>query len=161
MGSNGCGKTSILKIILGSTKPSSGLVRVFGLQPGTKHCNIPGPGVGYMPQEISLFTDMKLKENLIYFAKVFHLNDEEFYERFKHLTELLNLSEKNRIVGQLSGGQQRLVSLAIALLHKPPLLILDEPTVGVDPILRSRIWNYLETICRENGTNFAKNCLNY
>ena len=124
---------------------------MFGQQPGHRGSCIPGPVVGYMPQEIALFPEFTTEENLKYFAKLFRLSSEEFDERFQYLTHFLNLSKKSQRVSQLSGGQQRLVSMAVAIIHRPKLIILDEPTVGVDPILRSRIWTYLEETCRQKG----------
>ena len=95
-----------------------------------------GPRVGYMPQEIALFPDFTIEETLTYFARLFNMTHKSIQERIKFLLAFLDLPDKTRLVGNLSGGQKRRVSLAVSLIHSPPLLILDEPTVGVDPVLR-------------------------
>ncbi|XP_054161211.1 ABC transporter G family member 23-like [Oppia nitens] len=147
LGSSGCGKTTLLRLLLGRMKPSKGHISVFGEQPGAKTSHIPGPGVGYMPQELALFTEFTIEETLRYFGSLYHLDSDYIENRIEFLIKLLNLPPKNRKVSQLSGGQQRRASIAVALFHRPPLLILDEPTVGVDPLLRCRIWEYLESLC--------------
>ncbi|CAG2116524.1 unnamed protein product, partial [Medioppia subpectinata] len=151
LGPNGCGKTSLLKIILGRVKPNDGCIRVFGLEPGHKDLDIPGPGVGYMPQEIALFDAFTIDECLHYFGTIYKMKKEIIDHRIEQLIELLDLPQKSRKINELSGGQQRLVSMASTIVHRPRLLILDEPTVGVDSILRHRIWTYLENICKNYG----------
>lgn len=127
------------------------MVRVFGIEPGTSHSRIPGPGVGYMPQTISLIPEFNIEESLQYFGRIYHMDSATIKEQINNLVELLNLPDLTRLIRKLSGGQKRLVSLAVTLLHKPPLVILDEPTVGVDSVLRYRIWNHLENICKNEG----------
>ena len=141
-------------MMLGRLKPEFGSIRVFGTDPRSRTSNIPGPGVGYMPQELALFNEFTIEEMLIYFANIFHMTSEELKDRTKQLLQLLNLPEKDRRVGQLSGGQKRLVSIAVTIVHKPKLIILDEPTVGVDSMLRCRIWLYFEDLCRQYGMAF-------
>ena len=141
-------------MMLGRLKPEFGSIRVFGADPRSLTSNIPGPGVGYMPQELALFNEFTIEEMLIYFANIFHMTSEELKDRTKQLLQLLNLPEKDRRVGQLSGGQKRLVSIAVTIVHKPKLIILDEPTVGVDSMLRCRIWLYFEDLCRQYGMAF-------
>lgn len=151
LGSSGCGKTTLLRCVLGRLQPQSGVIRVFGQEPGSEYSPVPGPGVGYMPQELALFPDFTIKETLRYFGQLYRMSPKEIKARTKFLITLLHLPEKNRLVSQLSGGQQRRVSLASALVHRPPLLILDEPTVGVDPVLRKAIWEHLDALCKEDG----------
>ncbi|XP_054160812.1 ABC transporter G family member 23-like [Oppia nitens] len=151
LGPNGTGKTTLIRTILGRLRCSSGSVKVFGLRTGTHESDIPGPGVGYMPQELALFEEFTIAECLTYYGTIYHIGRDDINIRIDALIELLNLPEKTRPVGRLSGGQQRRVSIAITMIHKPKLIILDEPTVGVDSLLRRRIWDYLEDICKNFG----------
>ena len=151
LGSNGSGKTTLLKIICGRLTPRSGRVEVFGCKPGHNHPDIPGPGVGYMPQDIALFENFSIKQILTYYAMIYGMSGDAMDSRIKELSVLLRLPQMDRRVDRLSGGERRLVSLSAALIHSPKLLILDEPTVGVDPLIRHQIWGYLEDQCLKNG----------
>lgn len=143
LGPSGCGKTTLCNCITGRNRPTGGKVTVFGQTPGVSGSNIPGPIIGYMPQEISLFPDFTIEETLLFFSKLYRLDRSRAKDRIEFLVDFLELPDKKRMIANLSGGQQRRVSLAAALIHSPPLLILDEPTVGVDPVLRQVIWDYL------------------
>lgn len=143
LGPSGCGKTTLCNCITGRNRPTHGSVEVFKKTPGRPGSHIPGPIIGYMPQEIALFPDFSIEETLMYFSKLYRLDPERAVDRVDFLVDFLELPDKRRMVANLSGGQQRRVSLAAALIHSPPLLILDEPTVGVDPVLRQIIWDYL------------------
>ena len=120
---------------MGCIKPESGKITVFGYKPGSKESGVPGPGVGFMPQEVSLHDDLTIEEMLTYFGRLYFIPPKQLNQRIDSLLNILDLPEKTRLVGHLSGGQKRRVSFASALIHRPRLLILDEPTVGVDPVL--------------------------
>jgi ABC-type multidrug transport system ATPase subunit len=131
---------------------------VFGSTPGSAGSNIPGSGVGYMPQELALFGNFTIEETLYYFGMLHHMSRKAVSEKLDFFIALLNLPPKDRKVEQCSGGQQRRVSLATALFHNPPFLILDEPTVGLDPLLRCKIWEYLEQLCFQYGMSMHIEC---
>ncbi|UXI22939.1 coenzyme Q-binding protein COQ10-like protein [Sarcoptes scabiei] len=150
LGASGCGKTTLLKLILGRLEPKTGSVSVFGSRPGSKNSDIPGSGVGFMPQELALFSTFTFEETLYYFGLLHRIPKDEIAKRTDFLIELLNLPPKTKRIEHCSGGQQRRASIALTLFHSPPLLILDEPTVGVDPLLRLKIWQYLEFLCQNN-----------
>ncbi|CAH1188668.1 unnamed protein product [Phyllotreta striolata] len=104
-----------------------------------------------MPQEIALYGEFTIKETMMYFGWIFGMESREINERLQFLLNFLDLPSQNRMVKNLSGGQQRRVSFAVALMHDPELLILDEPTVGVDPLLRQSIWNHLVQITKDGN----------
>ncbi|KAJ1526209.1 hypothetical protein ONE63_009368 [Megalurothrips usitatus] len=143
LGASGCGKTTLLTCIVGRRQLDSGSVRVLGLTPGAPGSGLPGPTIGYMPQELALHGSFTVAETYRYFGWISGMSKTEVQERTRELLRLLDIPYPNKLVGELSGGQQRRVSLGVALLAKPPILILDEPTVGVDPTLRSSIWDLL------------------
>ena len=143
---SGCGKTTLLKVILGFLEPESGNLSVKG--------DIPGSDVGYSPQEIALYPDLSIAETLRFHGRLHGMDASRILSRQSWLIDFLDLPEPTRPIGKLSGGQKRRVSLGVALLHEPALLLLDEPTVGVDPELRARIWDHLQEIAA-NGTTIV------
>ncbi|XP_012287640.1 ABC transporter G family member 20 [Orussus abietinus] len=151
LGASGCGKTTLLSCIVGRKRLNSGEIWVLGGKPGTKGSGVPGKRVGYMPQEIALYGEFTIRETMLYFGWIFGMDTPEIVERLRFLLQFLDLPSQNRQVKNLSGGQQRRVSFAVALMHDPELLILDEPTVGVDPLLRQSIWNHLVQITKDGN----------
>nr|XP_054932243.1 ATP-binding cassette sub-family A member 2-like [Dermacentor andersoni] len=162
LGASGCGKTSLLKCLVGLCKPNSGMVLVFGKQ--LHRGLVPGPAVGFMPQvpdeftkeaELALHEDFTIAENMYFFGQLLGMPWELIYTRINFLCSFFQLLPANRFVENLSGGQKRRVSLAVALIHSPPFLILDEPTVGLDPVLRDAIWRYFVVLSREQATTIV------
>ncbi|XP_065225669.1 ABC transporter G family member 20 isoform X3 [Planococcus citri] len=149
LGASGCGKTTLLSCIVGRRQINAGEIYVLGGKPGTRGSGVPGKRVGYMPQEIALYGEFSIQETMMYFGWIFGMQTKEINERLQFLLNFLDLPSQNRLVKNLSGGQQRRVSFAVALMHDPELLILDEPTVGVDPLLRQSIWNHLVQITKD------------
>ena len=146
LGPSGCGKTTLLSCILGRKSLKSGHIAVFGGCPGDRSLGLPGGLVGFMPQDICLYSEFTIRETFEYFGRLQKLGSDTILEKETSLLDLLDLPEPSRRVSDLSGGQKRRLSFAVALLHNPKLLILDEPTVGVDPVVRARIWSHLQSL---------------
>ncbi|XP_017762062.1 PREDICTED: ABC transporter G family member 20-like [Eufriesea mexicana] len=152
LGPSGSGKTTLLSCMVGVQKVDSGDIWVLGGKPGTKNSGIPGPRVGYMPQEISLVDEFSVSAAFYYFGKVNGMEDHEIEEGYMNLKDILQLPPRNRLMKDMSGGQQRRVSFGVSMLHKPELLVLDEPTVGLDPVIRNNLWCHLENLAKDGIT---------
>ncbi|KAN0023111.1 hypothetical protein ACTFIU_009194 [Dictyostelium citrinum] len=152
IGASGSGKTTILRTILGRLIPDSGEVLVFGKKPHDIG-GVPGSICGFCPQEGALYYDLTLDHTLNFFSNVHQIPKDKFESKKSEIIKLLDLPQINsRSVGLLSGGQKKRVSLAVALLHSPKLLILDEPTVGIDMEVASNIWSYLRSLANSGVT---------
>jgi len=150
LGPSGCGKTTTVKIISGILEASSGEALVLdGKMPSLSLMN----RIGYMAQSDALYTDLSAKENLEFFGALYGITGKAFEQRFDEVMALVNLSEdKNKVVSAYSGGMKRRLSLAMTILHKPRVLILDEPTVGIDPLLRRGIWDEFYRMAQDGVT---------
>ena len=134
LGPSGGGKTTLMRAMVGVQRITSGSVRVLDERAGAPSLR---SRIGYVTQQASVYDDLSVVENLRFFARVLGVQD----SRVEETIALVSLEEnRNRIVRQLSGGQRSRVSLAVALLGEPSLLVLDEPTVGLDPVLREELW---------------------
>jgi len=151
LGPNGAGKTTLLRLIMGLLAPDGGRIVLFdGAAPGDPEA---ARQIGYMPQQIALYEELSTRENVRFFGRLYGLRGEELEARCADVLERVELGdEAERPVLQLSGGMQRRAMLASALVHRPRLLILDEPTAGVDPTLRLRFWDWFATLAGE-GTS--------
>jgi ABC-2 type transport system ATP-binding protein len=150
LGPNGAGKTTLLRIVMGLVAPTSGTVRLLGdLEPGDSAAR---RLLGYMPQQLALYQGLSARENLYFFGRLYGLTDDVIQERAAQLLDLVDLEpHADHIVSELSGGLARRAMLASALIHEPRLLILDEPTAGVDPALRVRFWKWFRKLV-DGGT---------
>lgn len=145
LGPSGCGKTTLIRCVLGILKPEAGEIRLFHRRVDSQNVRmpqIPGRDVGYMPQEYALYGSLTVLET-VRFHRALHGRQVDPFAEFKLLDTMQLGPLSERRVDTLSGGQTRRLSFVCALVHKPRLLILDEPTVGVDPVLRERIWSVL------------------
>lgn len=140
IGPSGCGKTTFLRCIIGLTRPTGGSLKIFGLPKLSPSC------LGYMPQDLSLYADLTIGQTTIYFGRLNMLPVNYIKEKMRQLTTMLDLPEESRLVTKLSIGQQRRLSFMCAVIHAPKLLILDEPTVGCDPITCEAILSYLTSL---------------
>jgi len=141
LGPNGSGKTTLIRSLIGLVVPQSGSVRVLGrAMPDRAILS----QIGYMTQQPALYPDLSVEENLQFFAAI---NDAKADEEIDEALKVVELAERRRsVVATLSGGMRQRCSLACALVHRPRLLLLDEPTVGVDPQLRIQFWGYFRRL---------------
>ena len=143
LGPSGCGKSTLMRAIVGVQRIAGGRVRVLGEPAGSPPVR---HKVGYMTQAPSVYPDLTLRENLRHFARVLGA-DPGGVERVAGTVGLE--AHADRVVGRMSGGQRSRASLAVALLARPPLLVLDEPTVGLDPVLRRDLWSTFRTLAAD------------
>jgi ABC-2 type transport system ATP-binding protein len=148
LGPSGCGKTTTVKIMAGISESTSGETYVLGKKmPQLALMN----EIGYMAQSDALYTMLSAEDNLEFFAAVYGMKKDQYKKRILEVMELVNLADDlKKPVGAYSGGMKRRLSLAMAILHNPKVLILDEPTVGIDPLLRQDIWKELYAMS-DNG----------
>jgi ABC-2 type transport system ATP-binding protein len=155
LGPNGAGKSTTIRMLCGLLSPTSGRVIVAGYdvarQPESVRQNI-----GYMSQKFSLYNDLKVIENLRLFAGLYSVPAEKLKERMDWALDMANLKgQENLIVATLPGGWKQRLALGCAVLHKPPIIFLDEPTSGVDPISRRQFWDLIHNMAGEGVTVFV------
>ncbi len=150
IGPDGSGKTTLFRILTTLMLADSGTATVNGLDVVKDYKAIRN-NVGYMPGRFSLYKDLTVEENLNFFAKVFHTTIEENYDLVKGIYAQIEPFRKRR-AGALSGGMKQKLALSCALIHKPDVLFLDEPTTGVDPVSRKEFWGMLQNLKRQGIT---------
>ncbi len=146
LGPSGCGKTTLMRAVVGVQRVAGGRVSVLGLPAGSSALRA---RIGYVPQAPSVYADLTIEENLRYFGRLVGAPR----QRIGDVLATVDLGEhRRRVVGTLSGGERSRVSLATALLGEPDLLVLDEPTVGLDPVLRLELWRTFRTLAAGGTT---------
>jgi len=146
VGPDGAGKTTTIRMLAAIMNPTEGWAKVAGYDTMRQAEEIKRI-IGYMPQHFSLYGDLTVMENLNFFADIFDVRGEERQRRIERLLEFARLAEfKNRRAAQLSGGMQKKLALACTLIHRPQILLLDEPTTGVDPVSRREFWDIVSEL---------------
>ena len=146
LGPSGCGKSTLMRSVVGVQRVAGGEVTVLGLPGGSPSLR---PKVGYVTQAPSVYGDLTVRENLVHFARLLGVARSEA----GRAAEVVGLGDATgQLVGRMSGGQRTRVSLAAALLGDPPLLVLDEPTVGLDPVLRRDLWGTFRALADGGAT---------
>jgi ABC-2 type transport system ATP-binding protein len=149
LGPSGCGKSTLMRCLVGVQQVRAGSVTVFGEAAGSRRLR---PRVGYVTQAASVYDDLTVVENLRFFAQVLGVG----HDHVDRVVDAVDLgSHRDQVVGRLSGGQRSRVSLAVALLGEPDLLVLDEPTVGLDPVLRVDLWRLFHDLADQGTAVFV------
>ena len=153
IGPDGAGKTTLFRILTSLLIPNSGTASLMGYDCVKDYKNIRNI-VGYMPGNFSLYLDLSVEENLNFFATIFNTTIEENYHLIEDIYKMLE-PFKHRRAGDLSGGMKQKLALSCALIHKPDVLLLDEPTTGVDPVSRKEFWEMLKKLQAGGLTTFV------
>jgi ABC-2 type transport system ATP-binding protein len=155
LGANGAGKTTAMKMLIGISKPSSGKATVAGFDIFNQS-EMVKKNIGYMSQKFSLYDDLTIKENITFFGGIYGLGRKEIKEKTTFLITELELEEvSNQLVGALPLGWKQKLSFSVALLHEPKIIFLDEPTGGVDPIIRRQFWEMIYAQAHKGTTIFV------
>jgi len=151
LGPNGAGKTTLIRVVTTQLRPNGGVARVFGYDV-TRDSSMVRELIGYVPQEMSLWSDLSGYENMLIYSKIYGIPRDSRDKKIEELLDFMGLSDSSRrLVRTYSGGMIRRLEIAIALMHNPRLLILDEPTIGLDPRARSLVWDKISEFRKENG----------
>jgi ABC-2 type transport system ATP-binding protein len=149
LGPSGCGKSTLMRSLVGVQQLTSGHVTIAGTEAGSASLR---SRIGYVTQSASVYDDLTVHENLTFFARVLGATDDSVREA---LATVDLEPHADQVVGRLSGGQRSRVSLAVALLNTPDLLVLDEPTVGLDPVLRRDLWGLFHRLAGAGAAVFV------
>ncbi|MBU0461664.1 MAG: ABC transporter ATP-binding protein [Nanoarchaeota archaeon] len=145
LGPNGAGKSTLIKMLTCFHKPTSGDAKIEGIS--IRDVSKVKPIIGWAPQDDAFYDNLTVYENLVYFGTLYGLSGKHIKEKSDELLKLLRIEKKkNALAKSLSGGMKRRLNIAIALIHDPKVLYLDEPTAGVDPISRMALWEVIEKI---------------
>lgn len=151
LGPNGSGKTTLMRMIMGLVKRDAG--EIYVLDEPLDRISSVYPRLGYMPQQRPLYPDLTVQENLEFYAGLYGIRGQERARRIAEVLQVVDLPEtRDRITGMLSGGMYQRISLACTLINSPDLLLLDEPTVGIDPVTKQSFWGYFRDLASEGKT---------
>jgi len=152
IGPDGAGKTTLLRLLAGVLTPDQGTIECCAVDV-VANPEAVKKKIGVVPQEFSLYHDLTVEENLNFFAKMYGVGDEESTRRKEKLLQIMSLKPfRKRRAENLSGGMQKKLALICSLLHTPPLLLLDEPTTGIDPISRRELWDFFYELIDDGAT---------
>lgn len=152
IGANGAGKSTTIKMLCGLTKPTAGQVEVAGFDVA-KHPEKVRENIGYMSQKFSLYSDLTVRENIEFYGGVYGLSNSELKERFSWVIEVADLKgRENLLTSDLPLGWRQRLALGCAVLHHPRIVFLDEPTSGVDPVVRDKFWELIGQLSGEGAT---------
>ncbi len=154
LGPNGSGKTTTIRMLCGLMTPTEGTARIMGIDV-TKSPEAVKPHIGYMSQKFALYDDLTVLENLQFYAGVYDVPQSEERSRLEEILQMAGLTGREKAFAQeLSGGWRQRLALGCALIHRPPLLFLDEPTSGVDPVARREFWDLIYQLASQGTTIF-------
>jgi ABC-2 type transport system ATP-binding protein len=151
LGTNGSGKTTTFNMLSGLMSPSSGAITIFGKN--IKELHKSGPDIGFVTQENSFYETLTVRENLEFFASQYGIGGKDATARARKLLSQMKLSDKSEVLSsKLSGGMKRRLNIACSLVNDPGIVFLDEPTVGLDPLVRREIWAVIEDLHKMKKT---------
>ena len=146
LGPNGSGKTTLINLVLGLIKKQDGEIRLFNQKVNSKAVK---KRMGVIPQQFSFYPALTVYENVMFFAKLFQVPTTVINQRFDEYSEIFKLKDKKHISAEsLSGGMKRRLMLLMSIIHDPDLVLMDEPTAGVDPVLRKEFWVFLQAFAK-------------
>ena len=155
LGPNGAGKSTAIRVLCGLLQPSGGTARVGGFDVSTEP-EVVRQHIGYMSQKFSLYDDLTVEENIDFFGGIYGVPEGRHRERKEYVLRMAGLGEKRSSMTRLlAGGWKQRLALGCAILHEPPILFLDEPTSGVDPIARRRFWDLIYQLSEAGRTVFV------
>lgn len=155
LGANGSGKTTTIRMLCGILAPSSGDAIVAGFDV-SHHSEDIKRSIGYVSQKFSLYTDLNVQENLQFYGRIYGIHESDAKKRIEEILKITGLTPwRNKLAGELSGGWKQKLALANAILHRPKVLFLDEPTAGIDPVSRRSVWEILYQLADEGVALFV------
>jgi len=152
LGPDGAGKTTVMRLLCGALEPTAGEIKIGDIELA-KQTDRARQLIGYMPQQFSLYENLSVLQNIVFFSELYGVDKSTRQQRMDELLEFSRLTAfVDRLAGQLSGGMKQKLALICTIIHEPPILLLDEPTTGVDPVSRRDFWKILHRLLTEGVT---------